>query len=73
MRLELLLVAVGLAMTDQSARKCLQCWTSIQQIMSAQLDTKVSSGTFVQLIRILTSGLIKYQVESGWIDLASIE
>jgi hypothetical protein len=34
-------------------------WLSIQEIMIAPIDTKVSIGTFVQLIRILISGSIK--------------
>ena len=34
-------------------------WLSIQEIMIALIDTKVSIGTFVQLIRILISGSIK--------------
>lgn len=31
-------------------------WVSIQEIMIAAIDTKVSIGTFVQLIRLLSSG-----------------
>ena len=34
-------------------------WLSIQEIMIAPVDTKVSIGTFVQLIRRLTSGLLR--------------
>jgi DNA-3-methyladenine glycosylase len=41
--------------------------------MIVQLDTKVSIDTFVQLIRLLTSGLIGFSVESGCIALVSDE
>jgi hypothetical protein len=34
-------------------------WQSIQEFVIALVDTKVSIGTFVQLIRLLTSGSIK--------------
>jgi hypothetical protein len=33
-------------------------WRSIQEIKIAPIDTKVSIGTFVQLISLLTSGVI---------------
>jgi hypothetical protein len=59
MRLERLVLAFGPAMTCQSARSACSIATSIQQIMIAPIDTKVSIGTFVQLIRIVISGSIK--------------
>ena len=47
-------------------------WLSIQEITFTPLDTKVSIGTFVQLIRFLISGLIRHPVESDWIEFASV-
>ena len=40
--------------------------------MIALVDTKVSIGTFVQLIRHQTFGLLGHLVQSGWIALVSI-